>query len=113
MLMKKLLGIVVLGLTLCKPAFAFNYLVDLGLSSPSGFGGFIMFIIIVVLIFFGLKEGSKETKFSIFLIFCITILFPLLLFIIIEASGSIFPIFVIGFVGFLFYECMGEVRTKL
>ena len=38
--MKKLLGIVVLGLFLSSNAYAFNYLFDLGLSSPGGFGGF-------------------------------------------------------------------------
>ena len=32
--MKKLLGIVVLGLFLSSNAYAFNYLFDLGLSSP-------------------------------------------------------------------------------
>ncbi len=87
--MKKLLGIIVLGLVWCNPAFAFNYLFDLGLSSSGGFGGFIMFIIIIVSIFFFLKEGSKEAKKSALMMIGIILGLPFL-FIIVATRMGIF-----------------------
>jgi predicted membrane-bound spermidine synthase len=101
-MMKKLLGIVVLGLFLSSNAYAFNYLFDLGLSSPGGFGGFIMFIIIIVSIFFFLKEGSKEAKKSALMMIGIIFGLPLL-FIIIAKEMGIFGFLYLGILASLFY----------
>jgi len=100
--MKKLLGIVVLGLLWCNPVFAFNYLFDLGLSSSGGFGGFIMFIIIIVSIFFFLKEGSKEAKRDALMLIGIIFGLPLL-FIIIAKEMGIFGFLYLGILASLFY----------
>ena len=56
--MKKLLAILVLGLLWCNPAFAFNYLLDEGLSGPSSFGG----LIIILLILYGAFFGTRVVK---------------------------------------------------
>ena len=102
MIMKKLLGIVVLGLLFTNKAFAFNYLFDLGLSSPGGFGGFIMLIIIIVSIFFFLKEGSKEAKKSALMMIGIIFGLPLI-FIIIAKEMGIFGFLLIAILASLFY----------
>ena len=56
--MKKLLGILVLGLLWCNPAFAYNYLLELGLGGSSSFGG----AIIIFAILYGAFFGNKFTK---------------------------------------------------
>ena len=100
--MRKLLLIIFISLLFTNKAFAFNYLFDLELSSPGGFGGFIMLIIIIVSIFFFLKEGSKEAKKSALMMIGIIFGLPLL-FIIIAKEMGIFGFLLIAILASLFY----------
>ena len=74
--MKKLLGILLLGLMWCNPVFAFNYLSDFG--ATGGGGGFIALILVGLLIF-GLIKGDKKTRQTILMILGIVFLIPLLI----------------------------------
>ena len=56
--MKKLLGIVVLLFFWIDPAFAYNYLLELGLGGSSSFGG----LIIILLILYGAFFGTRVVK---------------------------------------------------
>ena len=98
-MMKKLLGIVVLGLLWCNTSFAFNYLSDFG--ATGGGGGFIALILIGLLIF-GLIKGSKDTRRTILMYIGIIFLIPLL-FIIIANEMGIFGFLYLGILASLFY----------
>ncbi|MDA9861289.1 hypothetical protein N9C51_02995 [Candidatus Pelagibacter sp.] len=56
--MKKILGIVVLLFFWIDPAFAYNYLLELGLGGSSSFGG----LIIILLILYGAFFGTRVVK---------------------------------------------------
>ena len=56
--MKKLLGIIVLLFFWIDPAFAYNYLLELGLGESSSFGG----LIIILLILYGAFFGTRVVK---------------------------------------------------
>ncbi len=56
--MKKMFGIVVLLFFWIDPAFAYNYLLELGLGGSSSFGG----LIIILLILYGAFFGTRVVK---------------------------------------------------
>ena len=60
--MKKILGIVVLGLFWSNPALAFNYLSDFGATGGSAIVGLIMIIILFFMVKDGEGTGFDEKK---------------------------------------------------
>ena len=108
--MKKLLAILVLGLLWCNPAFAFNYLLDEGLSGPSSFGG----LIIILLILFGAFFGTRVVKSVIWgWIMCfVTFGFVLWLF---QPDGGFLEAMIAlaaGFAVLMFFMFLGEKEKK-
>ena len=61
-MIKKLLAIVVLGLLFSGNAYSFNFMIDLGMSSPNEFIGVVFGIIIVI--FFILKLFDRKSGFD-------------------------------------------------
>ena len=61
-MMKKLLGIVVMGLLWSNPALAFNYLSDFGATGGSAIVGLIMIIILFFMVKDGEGTGFDERK---------------------------------------------------
>ena len=107
--MKKLL-IILVALLWCKPAFAFNYLLDLGLGGSSSFGG----LIIILLILFGAFFGSRVVKSVIWgWIMCfVTFGFVLWLF---QPDGGFLEAMIAlaaGFAVLMFFIFLGEKEKK-
>jgi hypothetical protein len=97
--MKKILLIFVLVLFWVNPAFAFNYLFDLGLSGTSGIGGAILGLLIVYGAFF----GTRVVKSVIWgwIMFFVTFGYVLWLF---QPDA--------GFVVLMFFAFLGEKEKK-
>ena len=99
-----------MALLWCKPAFAFNYLLDLGLGGSSSFGG----LIIILLILFGAFFGSRVVKSVIWgwIMFFVTFGYVLWLF---QPDGGFLEAMIAlaaGFAVLMFFIFLGEKKEK-
>ena len=108
--MKKLLVIFVLALLWVNPAFAFNYLFDLGLSGTSGIGGAILGLLIVYGAFF----GTRVVKSVIWgwIMFFVTFGYVLWLFQPDAGFSEAMIALAAGFVVLMFFAFLGEKEKK-